>query len=415
MMAGARKKPNKQSGKYQGYFVDHVGTRRFFVGTKSRRETIAMAQRLEDEATQVRYGYKPAPTAAARHRGRPFPEVVEEHIAWGRAFGRRDGKPWTPDYADRKTNYLRLWAETLGLQTLADLDGVLPRVEAVLAELAAAGLAGSTLAARADALRSFCGWCLIRGYLRENPLQGLARIDKTADTERRALTVEEITRLFAVAPLWRRLVYAVALTTGFRKRELRRLDRADLDLENRRLSLQWRLTKNRKPTTQYLPAKLVEELAFFADSGTPGELYAKAGGRYALPASPLLFVPSHIIRRFDRDLARAAIPKETHEGRLDFHALRASFVTLGAEAGANPKELQSMARHADPRLTFGVYAKQRDPRMAELAERIGDALPSLECATSVHPEGGALVKSLPEAALTTKGPCHCDTDPELTA
>ena len=42
-----------------------------------------------------------------------------------------------------------------------------------------------------------------------------------------------------------------------------------------------------------------------------------------------------------------------------------------AEATANVKELQTLARHSTPALTLNVYAKKRDERLAELAQRIG--------------------------------------------
>jgi hypothetical protein len=57
---------------------------------------------------------------------------------------------------------------------------------------------------------------------------------------------------------------------------LRRLDRGNLDVSNSRLHLPWRQTKNRKPAMQYLPARLAEQLAAFADAGVPARLYEKA-------------------------------------------------------------------------------------------------------------------------------------------
>ncbi len=199
----------------------------------------------------------------------------------------------------------------------------------------------------------------------------------------------------------------MALSTGLRLYKLRKLDRTDLEIVNSRLRLRWKVTKNRKSAYCYVPSKLAEALAAFADAGFPRQLYERSGTRRALPESPLLFIPKHMLRCLDGDLGKAKIPKVTHEGKIDFHALRASFVTLGSEIGATPKELQSMARHADPKLTFNVYAKSRDPRMAELAERIGDALPVVESATRVQFEGEralqADAKSFPEQALSLAG------------
>ena len=384
-------------------------------GTPDRKETKQIAQQLEAEHRQIALGTKPAPTAPARHRKRPFLEVVAEYVAWGKAFGRADGKGWTARWAGDVDGCLRKWAETLSIETLADLDGILPRVEATLQQLAEKDYAGRTLGSYVKPLIAFCKWCIGHGYLVANPLENLAKIDQTAETERRAMTGDEIGKLFSVAPGWRRLAYAVAIVTGLRLSELRRLDRIDLDIENSRLCLRWKLTKNRKPATQYLPAKLAAALAAFADSGAPKRLYERARTQRALPESPLLFVPSHLLRRFDVDLERARIAKETPEGKLDFHALRATGITLCAEAGANVKELQAMARHADPKLTFGIYAKARDPRMAELAEKVGGVLPvsGAESATEVHCEGQGPHKLLPERELCEEGLRRRDGGPRF--
>jgi len=60
-------------------------------------------------------------------------------------------------------------------------------------------------------------------------------------------------------------------------------------------------------------------------------------------------------------------------------------VTLAVEAGANVKELQTLARHSTPNLTMNVYARNRNERLSELAEKIGESvLFEPECAKSVH-------------------------------
>ncbi len=71
-----------------------------------------------------------------------------------------------------------------------------------------------------------------------------------------------------------------------------------------------------------------------------------------------------------------------------------------------------MARHADPKLTFGIYAKARDPRMMELAEKVGGVLPGVESATEVHLEGEGPHKLLPEQALREEGLCRRDKGPD---
>lgn len=123
----------------------------------------------------------------------------------------------------------------MGLATLADLQGILPRVEEALRELQQGGradvhkrhkrggLAGKSLNAYADSLRAFCSWCVERGYLDGNPIDGLALFDATPGTQRRAMTPDEIAKLLQVAPEHRRLLYEAAFCTGLRAGELRAL------------------------------------------------------------------------------------------------------------------------------------------------------------------------------------------------
>ena len=41
------------------------------------------------------------------------------------------------------------------------------------------------------------------------------------------------------------------------------------------------------------------------------------------------------------------------------------------EAGASVKEAQTLLRHSTPQLTMNAYARARDHRLAEVAERVG--------------------------------------------
>ncbi len=178
-MAGVRKKPRSKDGKYQGWFTDSSGKRRFFAGVQDRDDTLRMALRLEDDHRQVRLGYRPEKAKADRFRTRPYSEIATDYLKWGCAQGGRGGRPWSEGHASRRRFQVAWWQEQLSLETLADLDGVLPGVERVAQEMLAAGKAGKTVANEIEALRAFCTWCLTRKYLKEDPLAGLAPFDTT--------------------------------------------------------------------------------------------------------------------------------------------------------------------------------------------------------------------------------------------
>jgi integrase len=386
-MAGVRKKP-KKGGKYQGWFVDETGTRKFFHGTRNRAETLRIAQRLEDEHRQIRLGYRPARTSADKYRHASFTEVKDEYIAWGIAQGGRDGRPWGKTHLRNRRTHLEWWQDQLGLETLADADGILPRVEEALRTLQAQGRAGKTLANYAEALAAFCDWCVQRGYLAADPLQSLSTFDTTPRIQRRAMTADEITMLLRVCAPHRRLLLETAFLSGLRANELRNLTTAHLDRTQCGLRLDAMWTKNRKPGFQPLPASLVERLAAFADSGEPSRLYRRFYSRHTVkeapPIQPLLYVPSHPARELDKDLLRAGIPKSSPTGKLDFHACRVAYINLVLESGVSVKEAQTLARHATPHLTMNVYGRVREERLAQAVEHMAQSLlAEAECAPCV--------------------------------
>jgi integrase len=403
-MAGARKKPSP-SGRYQGFFIDSTGKKRYFTGSTRRSETVRIARKLEEDHREIRLGYREPRQTHFKYRDRSFMDTVSEYLGWGKLQGGHKGRPWSESHASRKERHLELWAETLELKVLADLDNLLPRVEATLRELAKRGKSGKTIANITEALCSFCNWCVIRGYLSENPSAKLAVIDTTPEEEYRALTIEETRRLLRVAPEHLRLLYIIAMTTGLRANELRSLTRKHLDTDNNVLILEPAWTKNRKLAFQPLPKRLVKELESYSASGIVQALYRRFYRNFVCPQDALLYVPSHPARELDKDLKTAKIPKHTKEGKVAFHALRTSFVTLTYEAGANHKEAQQLARHSTPTLTANTYGRARNERLAEVAEKVADRLLLADTgANMVHAtendDTTKIVKLLPEQQLT---------------
>ena len=370
-MAGTRRQPSS-SGRYQGFYIDHKGKKRYFTGSAKRSETIRMARKLEDDARQVRLGYRDPRQVHLKYRDRAIIDTINEYLDWGTLQGGRGGRPWSEHHLSRKRRHLLLWAETLDLRVLADLDNLLPRVEATVREIAKRGKSGKTISNITEAICSFCNWCVIHNYLSENPLVRLTKVDTTPNEKYRALTIEEIYQLLKVAPEHLKLLYIIAMTTGLRAGELRSLSRKHLDANSNGLWLEANWTKNRKATFQPLPKRLVERLVCFCDSGIIPLLYQRFFRKFICPQDALLYVPSHPARELDMDLKAAGIPKKTDEGKIAFHALRTSFVTLTYEAGANHKEAQALARHSTPHLTANTYGRTRNERLAEVAEIVAD-------------------------------------------
>ena len=374
-MAGVRKKA-LATGKYQGNYVDGTGKRKFFTGTRNRAETKRMAERLEDEHRQVRLGYRPAPTSAHKNRSRPFDKVTDEYLKWGATQGGWKGRPWSGIHSRRRKSILSWWEERLGFETLADLEGVLPRIEKALRDLETEGRAGKTLRNYAEAIKAFCNWCVDRGYLANDPLKALAPFDTTPKSRRRAMTPDEIRGLLSACRPQHKLLYETALFSGLRVNELKNLTVDHLDVERGGLHLDAEWTKNRQPGFQPLPRDLIERLQTFAATGEVQRIYdanfQKAKAKKQPPRRPLLYVPSHTALCLDSDLEDAGIPKHTPKGKLDFHALRTSYINLVLDGDTSVRDSQALARHSTAELTLNVYGRPREERLSEAVEQIAE-------------------------------------------
>ena len=97
------------------------------------------------------------------------------------------------------------------------------------------------------------------------------------------------------------------------------------------------------------------------------------GARPSL-VSPCSMYRPHPARTLDADLEHAGIPKEAIGGKLDFHAVRLAYINLVIEAGATVKEAQTLARHATPQMTMGVYGRTREERLHQVVEHVATVL-----------------------------------------
>ena len=89
-MAGVRRRKKKDGTPrphYEGWYMDYQGKQRFFRGTSSRRETLAMAKETENRHRLIRLGHLPLPEESQKPR--PFTAIRDEYMAWGQT-GSRD-------------------------------------------------------------------------------------------------------------------------------------------------------------------------------------------------------------------------------------------------------------------------------------------------------------------------------------
>ena len=62
------------------------------------------------------------------------------------------------------------------------------------------------------------------------------------------------------------------------------------------------------------------------------------------------------MKEFRADIKAAGIPWVDERGhRIDFHALRTSYITRLQRSGVSPREAMELARHSDMRLTMKTY------------------------------------------------------------
>ncbi|HLX64060.1 MAG TPA: tyrosine-type recombinase/integrase [Planctomycetota bacterium] len=373
-MAFVESKPHPVSKKYRAGYKHWNGKQVRFTGTTNPRETLAMARRFEDEHRQIRLGYRlpPKPGDAPR----PFWDVANEYIAWGTAQGGHGGRPWNAVHVRMRTRHLmEFWPAQLNLKTVHDVT--LPKVESVARDLLAGKIpppppkpgkkaktaqpaTGKTVQMYVESIKALCLWAKSRGYLESNPLEYMAGFDTTPKQKRRAMTADEIEKLLNAAPPPRRLVYEVALCTGYRKGELTALKVQDLNVEMCSLSLSAEFCKGRRASRQPLPHTLALKLKA-ASEGKPAN-------------APLLEVDFHIDRLFFRDLTAAKLLEDAPGGKLVFHSLRHTYCSLVIESGATLTEAQRLLRHQDPQLTANVYSHARQDRLQSTAEAVGETV-----------------------------------------
>jgi integrase/recombinase XerD len=235
-------------------------------------------------------------------------------------------------------------------------------LERYLAELRAAGLAGSSIARKTAALRSFFRHQVMIGARPDNPAAEL-RPPRRRRQLPRTLSPAEVERLIDAAAgttprsLRDRALVELLYGAGLRVSEAVGLDRAGVDLDHRLVRCTGKGDKERiVPIGRHAAEALRRYLARgrpYLDRRHRPDLFLNAQGGALTRAGAFL-----ILRRL---AAAAGLEPE----RVHPHLLRHSFATHLLEGGADLRSVQEMLGHADLSTTE-LYTHVTDRRRREL-------------------------------------------------
>jgi integrase/recombinase XerD len=236
------------------------------------------------------------------------------------------------------------------------------QLAAYVAQLRADGLAATTIARRAAAIRSFFRHQVLLGARTDNPAAELD-LPRRRRALPRTLSAAEAERLVEAASgttprtLRDRALVELLYGAGLRVSEAVSLDRRSVDLEGRLVRC---IGKGSKERIVPIGREAVEALRRYLARGRPHldrrhrpELFLNAQG------GPLTRAGAFLILR--RLAEKAGLEPE----RIHPHLLRHSFATHLLEGGADLRSVQEMLGHADLSTTE-LYTHVSDRRRREL-------------------------------------------------
>jgi integrase len=188
------------------------------------------------------------------------------------------------------------------------------------------------------------------------------------------------------------MCYRLALSTGFRAKELRSLTPESFDLGGALpvVIVAAAYSKRRRVDRQPIRQDLADVLRPWLAGKPAGErLFGRLpGGTARMLRADLDAARRAWLKEAPSDEARAARAKcdfllyRNAAGKVvDFHATRHTYISGIVAGGASVKTAQEFARHSDPALTIGRYAHAR-------RHDLQDALDGLPALGAVDPQGG---------------------------
>lgn len=239
-------------------------------------------------------------------------------------------------------------------------------------------MALNVLGTLSSVLRTAKSW----GYVCEPMDMGSLTLPSQAKAEAKMLSAKQAAAIIAAASSPYREMFAIAAMSGMRSGEIMALETGDVDFERRLIYVRRSSWRSRSQTTKSatsvavlpMPERLEKILREYLTGKPAGLLFPNRKGK---PCDQEKIVRFHLRPLLDR----LEIP---HCG---FHAFRHLHASLLLEVGASPKVAQAQLRHADARITVGIYAHvigdSHREAVDKLAEVLRSSAPKLEPQTPI--------------------------------
>lgn len=319
----------RTTAKYYGFFQG-----RYVPLCTDRQASETMLRELKSRLEKNGAGIIDPATLAS-----PIGKHIDEYEAYLERQGREEHYIRVVVYRVKVLADACDWGTIRGI-TIGSVEGWIDKVRRTLAP--------KTINHTIAAAKGFCNWCVDRGRLYQNPLARLHAVPiDEVKRPRRAMAPSEIVRLLDQAGP-RRLLYLVAIYTGLRRAELKKLQWGDVRIDGVPSPfIQLRETATKARRADVLPLR--EDLGAELRKARPADASASARVFDRVPT----------METFKNDLRRADIDfMDGDNRRIDLHALRHTYCTMLATAGVNPREAMGLMRHTDIRLTTKVYTDE---------------------------------------------------------
>lgn len=182
-------------------------------------------------------------------------------------------------------------------------------------------------------------------------------------------TADQVRAILAKSQGWHRVMLAIAAMTGLRIGEILALKVGDFDFERKLLTVHRSVWRGKLSTPKTSTSQAVLPM--------PEALVGIVREHFATLRSEWLFLNTSGSFLTSENVAKQVLSPILDTlglSRCGFHAFRHTHATLLLYNGATPQEAQAQLRHADPRVTIGVYSHVQVESRRAVVEKVASVL-----------------------------------------